>query len=108
MTPLLYRIGQFCARRRLLVLGVWLVLAAGLGVWAHQLGGTEVTNNVTLPGTGSQSAADVLQDGFGTAGVNGSNPIVLRAPTGATLTGARQRAAVQRQRGRAARSVSAM
>jgi pyruvate/2-oxoglutarate/acetoin dehydrogenase E1 component len=37
----------------------------------------------------------VLQHGFGTAGVNGSNPIVLRAPTGATLTDARQRAAVQ-------------
>jgi hypothetical protein len=32
MTPLLYRVGQFCARRRLLVLGVWLVLAVGLGV----------------------------------------------------------------------------
>ena len=95
MTALLYRIGQFCARRRLLVLGVWLVLAAGLGVWAHQLGGTEVTNNVTLPGTGSQNAADVLQHGFGAAGVNGSNPIVLRAPTGAALTDARQRAAVQ-------------
>ena len=31
MTPLLYRIGALCVRRRLLVVGAWLLLAVGLG-----------------------------------------------------------------------------
>ncbi len=96
MTPLLYAIGQFCARRRLLVLGAWLLIAVGVGAWASSLGGTLVTDNVTLPGTESQRAANILQNSFGTLGANGSNPIVLRAAAGTTLTGAAQRAAVQR------------
>ncbi len=96
MTPLLYKIGHLSARRRLLVLGAWLLLAAGLGMWTHSLGGTQVNDNVTLPGTASQRAADVLQRDFGTAGANGSNPIVLRAPAGHTLTDPIERAAVER------------
>lgn len=94
MTPLLYRIGKLCVRRRLLVLGSWLLLVLGLGVWTSQLGGTQVTDNVTLSGTGSQRAMDVVQRGFGAGGANGSNPIVLRAPVGARLTDAHERAAV--------------
>jgi putative drug exporter of the RND superfamily len=96
MTGLLYRIGRLCAHRRLPVLAVWLLIAGGLGLWTSQLGGTRVTNNVTLPGTGSQLAADVVQREFGTLAVNGSNPIVLRAPAGTTLTDPTERAAVQR------------
>ncbi len=96
MTPLLYKIGHFSARRRLLVLGAWLLLAAGLGVWTHALGGTQINDNVTLPGTESQRAANVLQQDFGTAGANGSNPIVLRAPAGHTLTDPQERTAVER------------
>ncbi len=96
MTSHLYRIGQLCVRRRLLVLCGWLVLAAGLGISTSQTGGTHVTDNVTLPGTGSQRAIDVVQRGFGAAGANGSNPIVLRAPSRTRLTDARERAAVAR------------
>ena len=96
MTPILYRIGQFCVRHRLLVVGLWLLLAVGIGIWSGQLGGTQVTDNVTLPGTGSQRAADVLERSFGTFGANGTNPLVLRAPAGTTLTDPVERTAVQR------------
>ncbi len=96
MTPFLYRIGQLCVRRRAVVLGVWLLVAVGLSLWTQALGGTQVTDNVTLPGTGSQRAMDVVQRGFGSVGANGSNPIVFRAPAGAMVTTPRVRAAVDR------------
>lgn len=96
MTGFLYRLGGFCARRRLIVLGAWLVVAVALGVVVKQLGGTQTTDNVTLPGTGSQRAADVVERGFGSGLANGTNPIVLAAPSGAKLTDARYRAAVER------------
>ncbi len=95
MTGVLYRIGRFCAQRRSIVLSAWLLLAGGLGFWTSQLGGAQVTNNVTLPGTDSQRAADVVERGFGSLATNGSNPIVLRAPAGTMLTGATERGAVQ-------------
>jgi putative drug exporter of the RND superfamily len=103
MTPLLYRIGQLCVRHRVAVVGVWLALAIGLGSWAHAIGGTQVTDNVSLPGTGSQRAFDALERGFGALGANGSNPIVFRAPPGATLTAPTERAALTRVAGALAR-----
>ena len=96
MTAFLYRLGQLCARRRLLVLGTWLAVAVALGAWAAQAG-TETTDNVTLPGTDSQRAADIVTRGFsGAAAANGTNPIVLAAPRGSKLTDAPYRAAVER------------
>ena len=60
---------------------------------------------MTLPGTGSQHARDVLQRGFGSAGSNGTNPIVFGAPAGSTLlTNARVHAAVARVADEFARS----
>lgn len=96
MTALLYRLGGFCVRRRVPVLCAWLIAAAALGVLASSLGGTRISNNVTLPGTGSQAAADVLGHGFGGLAANGTNPLVLEAPAGTTLTEPRARAAVTR------------
>ena len=95
MTGFLHRLGHLCARRRLLVLGAWLVVAVALGVLATQAG-TQTTDNVTLPGTDSQRATDVVEAGFGDGLANGTNPIVLAAPRGAKLTEARYRAAVER------------
>ncbi len=97
MTPFLYRIGRLAVQHRLKVIFAWLAVAIGLAIWVSALGGTQVTDNVTLPGTGSQHARDVLQHGFGAAGANGSNPIVFRAPPGSTLlSNARARTAVTR------------
>ncbi len=95
MTPFLYRLGQACARRRLLVLGLWLVVAVALGVLAKQVG-TETTDNVSLPGTDSQRATNVLDDHFGSAVSYGTNPIVLAAPAGRRLTDASNASAVRR------------
>jgi putative drug exporter of the RND superfamily len=89
MTPFLYRLGQACARRRLVVLGAWLVVALVLGALAKQAG-TQTTDDASLPGTDSQRAADVLSAHYGT------NPLVLAAPRGARLTDARYASAVDR------------
>ncbi len=85
MTPFLYALGRFCARRRLVVLGLWLVVAVALGVLAKQAG-TQTTDDVTLPGTDSQRATSILDDHFGSAVSYGTNPVVLAAPAGAKLT----------------------
>ena len=61
MTPLLYRLGQFCARRSLLVLGVWVVIAVAVVVVAKSVG-QETNDDLTLPGTDSQAATDLLSD----------------------------------------------
>jgi RND superfamily putative drug exporter len=95
MTPFLHRLGRACARRRLLVLGLWLAAAVVLGVLAQQVG-TETTDNVSLPGTDSQRATNVLTDHFGGTASYGTNPIVLAAPTGAKLTDGRYASSVER------------
>ncbi|ADB48640.1 MMPL family transporter [Conexibacter woesei] len=89
----LHRLGRFCVRRHRLVLLVWVLGAVGLGVWAGQLG-TQTNDNVSLPGTDSQRAADVLDRDFSSGASNGTNPIVLRAPAGVRLTDAAERRAV--------------
>ncbi len=96
MTGLLYRTGRLCARRRLLVLCAWLVILCGLSLWAGGLGGTQVNDNLALPGTGTQRAANVLKGAFGDVATNATNPIVLHAPGRARLTAGVQRAAIAR------------
>ena len=53
MTRVLYGLGRLCARWRFPVLGAWVVLVGGRG--RSRAAGSETTNNVTLPGTGSQT-----------------------------------------------------
>jgi len=84
MTGLLYRLGGFCVRRRWIVLGVWLVILLALGSWAKSAG-TDVNDNLTLPGTDSQAATDLLSARFPSQ-ANGTNPVVLRAPSGKKIT----------------------
>jgi putative drug exporter of the RND superfamily len=66
------------------VLGVWLIVFAVLAVAARSVG-PELNDNLTLPGTDSQQATDVLSAHF-PAQANGTNPVVLKAPQGAKLT----------------------
>jgi RND superfamily putative drug exporter len=84
MTGLLYGLGRFCVRRRWIVLGVWLVILVALAGWARTLG-TDVNDNLTLPGTGSQAATDLLSERFPSQ-ANGTNPVTLRAPAGEKIT----------------------
>ena len=80
MTGVLYRLGGACARWRYVVLGLWIVLVVALAVAASRAG-SDTTNNVTLPGTGSQNATDLLSARFPTQAY-GTNPIVVATDSG--------------------------
>jgi putative drug exporter of the RND superfamily len=80
MTGLLYKLGRACARWRFVVLGLWVVLVVALVLAAGQAG-SDTTNNVTLPGTGSQNATDLLSDRFPSQAY-GTNPLVVATDTG--------------------------
>jgi RND superfamily putative drug exporter len=84
MTGGLYRLGRVCVRRRWIVLAVWLVIFAVLAVWARSAG-PDVNDNLTLPGSDSQAATALLEKRFPSQ-ANGTNPVVLRAPSGAKIT----------------------
>ena len=80
MTGVLYAIARFCAKRRFVVLAVWLIVAIALVVVAGRAG-DKTNDNLTLPGTGSQRATDALAKSFPDQ-ANGSSPIVLHVPSG--------------------------
>jgi putative drug exporter of the RND superfamily len=80
MTGLLYGLGRACARWRFVVLGLWVVLVVGL-VIASSRAGSQTTNNVTLPGTGSQDATDLLSARFPSQAY-GTNPLVVATDSG--------------------------
>jgi RND superfamily putative drug exporter len=87
MTRVLYGLGGLCVRRRWAVLGVWLVVFAALAIAARSVG-PDVNDNLTLPGSDSQRATDLLSERFPSQ-ANGTNPVVLEAPEGAKLTDSR-------------------
>ncbi|MCW2823191.1 MAG: hypothetical protein JWQ91_108, partial [Aeromicrobium sp.] len=61
MANLLRRLGGFCARRALVVVGIWAaVLIAVVG--AASTVGAQTSNDLALPGTGSQDAKDLLTE----------------------------------------------
>ncbi len=60
MTRALYEVGNWSVRRRWIVIATWLVVAVGLHLWAASLG-QNWNDNLTLPGTGSTNATDLLQ-----------------------------------------------
>src|SRR3984885_3177009 len=80
MTGVLYRIAQFCVRRKFVVLAVWLVAAVALVAISHRMG-DNTNDNLSLPGTNSQHATDILKASFPIQ-ANGTSPIVLHAPSG--------------------------
>ena len=83
MTGALFRLGQMSVRRRWIVLGAWLAVFVALAVAARSVG-PDVNDNLTLPGSDSQAATDLLQERFPSQ-ANGTNPVVLTAPGGAKL-----------------------
>ncbi len=80
MTGILYNTAQFCVRRRFVVVAVWLLATIALVVVSHRLG-DNTNDNLSLPGTDSQRATDVLKTSF-PAQANGTSPIVLHAKNG--------------------------
>ena len=79
MSALMHKVGGFAARRAPWVVAAWIVIAIGLVVVANSVGRPEI-DNTTLPGTGSQSATDLLNNKLPEQ-ANGSVPIVLQSDT---------------------------
>ncbi len=92
MTGPLYAIGRFCSRHHYPVIAAWVVLAIAL-VLAGQAGGSKTSENLTLPGTGSTKATELLEDNLPEQAY-GSNPLTMEATGGARLTEPRYSAAV--------------
>jgi len=93
VTGPLYRLTKACISHRWAVLAVWVVLVAGVGFLALRAG-TDTSDDLTLPGTDSQAATNLLDAQFPTQ-ANGSNPVVMKAPSG-RLTTPRNKRAIRR------------
>jgi uncharacterized membrane protein YdfJ with MMPL/SSD domain len=72
---MLYRLGHLVAAHPVIVLVLWVFIAVGVTLTVKQVG-ANTDNNISLPGTGSQAATDLLQVGFPPQ-QNGSNPIIF-------------------------------
>jgi putative drug exporter of the RND superfamily len=75
VTGPLYAIGRFCSRHRYATIGAWLVLAVVL-VFAGQAADSKTNNNLTLPGTGSTDATELLEDNLPEQAY-GNNPLTI-------------------------------
>src|ERR1700744_3251963 len=84
MTGPLYAIGRWCSRHHWPVIGAWILLAIVL-VAIGQASGSKTSENLTLPGTGSTLATELLEENLPEQAY-GSNPLVLEAPPGAKLS----------------------
>jgi putative drug exporter of the RND superfamily len=84
MTPVLYALGKACSRHGWIVVGIWAVLFAGFVAVDRSIG-DNLSDDLTLPGTDSQSATDVLEDKFPSR-ANGTVPIVFVAPDGGKVS----------------------
>ncbi|HYH53476.1 MAG TPA: MMPL family transporter [Solirubrobacterales bacterium] len=80
MTGPLYAIGRFCSRNHWPVIGAWVILAIAL-LAIGQAAGSKTSENLTLPGTDSTLATELLEDDLPQQAY-GSNPLVLEAPQG--------------------------
>ncbi len=80
MASFLYRVGRWIAKHRLPVILVWVVGVVALSLVISRVG-AETSNDLSLPGTDSQSATDVLADQFPPQ-QNGTNPMVFHVTSG--------------------------
>jgi RND superfamily putative drug exporter len=80
MTGPLYAIAKFCSRHHYPVIGAWVVLAIVL-VALGQASGSKTSENLTLPGTGSTKATELLEASLPEQAY-GSNPLVIESRDG--------------------------
>jgi putative drug exporter of the RND superfamily len=80
MSAALYSIGRHCVRFRWIVLPIWIVVLILTVSLANHFG-RNTSNDLTLPGTGSTNAQDLL-DAHLPKQANGTNPVVMQAPNG--------------------------
>jgi RND superfamily putative drug exporter len=86
----LYALGRLCIRHRYRVAVAWVALMVATAVIANAIG-KQTSNNLTLPGTGSTQAQDLLDDNLPEQ-ANGTNPVVLKALHGKLDAGANAKA----------------
>ncbi len=92
MSSLLHRIAVFSARRKALVIGAWLVVLVGL-VFASSSVGTKYTSSMTVSGSDSAAATDVMARSFSSE-LTDASPIVYHTDEG-KLTDDAHRAEVE-------------
>ena len=80
MSAALYGLGRTCVRHRWIVLPVWVAILIVTVLLANHFG-RNTSNDLTLPGTGSTNAQDLL-DAHLPDQANGTNPVVMQAPHG--------------------------
>jgi putative drug exporter of the RND superfamily len=83
MASLLYRLGKFSHRRRRWVLLFWVVILAGTVVGGIAFGG-ESSGTISVPGTESQQAFDLIDDRF-PAESGSSTQVVFDVEAGSSL-----------------------
>jgi putative drug exporter of the RND superfamily len=90
MTGPLYRVGWFCTRHHWPVIAVWVLAVVALALGARAAG-EQNSDNLTLPGTGSTKAQDLLKSKLPKQAY-GTNPIVLEAAKGKLTSSANSKA----------------
>jgi RND superfamily putative drug exporter len=80
MSAALYAIGRACVRHRWIVLPVWAAILIVTVLLANHFG-RNTSNDLTLPGTGSTNAQNLLDADLPDQ-ANGTNPVVMEAPNG--------------------------
>ncbi|MEU0409081.1 MMPL family transporter [Streptomyces griseorubiginosus] len=95
MAAFLYRIGRWAFRRRRLVGGLWLG-AVVLAIAAAALAPAAEDEDLSMPGTESQKAFDLLDQRFPQDNAQGAEArLVFQAPDGQRVTAQQSRAAVE-------------
>ena len=84
MTGPLYRVGWFCTRHHWPVIAAWVLAVVALALGARAAG-QQNSDNLSLPGTGSTNAQDLLKSKLPKQAY-GTNPIVLEAAKGKLTT----------------------
>ncbi|MET0305903.1 MAG: MMPL family transporter [Solirubrobacterales bacterium] len=81
MTAPLYAIGRFCSRHHYPTIAIWLIAAVVL-VILGQASGDKTNDNLTLPGTGSTNATELMEEKLPEQAY-GSNPLAFESKQGA-------------------------
>jgi putative drug exporter of the RND superfamily len=90
VTGALYRVGRLCAKHHWPVIAVWVVATVALAL-AGRAAGDANNDNLSLPGTGSTNAQNLLNKSLPDQ-ANGTNPIVLKSDKGKLTDSANSKA----------------